>query len=165
MNAPKKFRFGERMDAPAQGGTANQIPLTRQDELNLDEYVGKIKETVTILRNEITAIKNGELEVVSNVFDEKSKVLKWLELRTPLVEPFLNHDIARKLKIKEHLGELRKYIEEDGVMLSRMAVAARTILREVEKVSNRNELGNVYGKSGKKMSANSSGAPGIDREF
>ncbi|GAA6176185.1 flagellar biosynthesis protein FlgI [Sulfitobacter pacificus] len=163
MTLRKKFHFGER--ATTDSKAEAPIALTAEDEANLDAYVDKIQETVAILRKEITAINEGELEVISNVFEEKSKILKWLELRTPLVEPFLNHDIARKLKIKEHLGELRKYIEEDGVMLSRMAVAARTILREVEKVSNRNELGNVYGKSGKKMSANSSGAPGIDREF
>ncbi|KAJ02020.1 flagellar biosynthesis protein FlgI [Sulfitobacter mediterraneus] len=165
MNAPKKFRFGERMDAPVQGGTANQMPLTRQDEQNLDEYVGKIKETVTILRSEITAIKNGELEVVSNVFDEKSKVLKWLELRTPLVEPFLNHEAAKKRNLKKHLAELKKFIEEDDAMLSRMAVAARTILREVEKITNRNGLGGVYGKSGRKLSDAPKGKMRIDQEF
>lgn len=163
MTLKKKFRFGERPQTDDQAETP--IALSPEDEANLDAYVDKIQETVAILRKEITAINNGELEVISNVFDEKSKILKWLELRTPLVEPFLNHDVARKLKIKEHLGDLRKYVEEDGAMLSRMAVAARTILREVEKVSSRNGLGGIYGKSGKKMSAGSNGKVGIDREF
>ena len=165
MNAPKKFRFGERMESHPNAGPADQIPLTKEDEQNLDAYVGKIKETVTILRNEISAIKNGELEVVSNVFDEKSKVLKWLELRTPLVEPFLNHDAAKKRNLKEHLAELKKNIEEDDAMLSRMAVAARTILREVEKITNRNGLGGVYGKSGRKVSDAPKGKMRIDQEF
>lgn len=163
MTLKKKFHFGERPAPDTQ--TEAPIALTADDEANLDAYVEKICETVAILRKEIEAINKGELEVISNIFEEKSKILKWLELRTPLVEPFLNHDAARQLKVKEHLGELKDYIEEDGIMLSRMAVAARTILREVEKVSNRNDLGNIYGKSGKKMSANSSGDTGIDREF
>ncbi|MGC1504531.1 MAG: flagellar biosynthesis protein FlgI [Sulfitobacter sp.] len=163
MTLRKKFRFGERPQTDTKAEAP--IGLTAEDEANLDAYVDKIQETVAILRKEITAINNGELEVISNVFDEKSKILKWLELRTPLVEPFLNHDIARKLKIKEHLGDLKKYIEEDGAMLSRMAVAARTILREVEKISNRNELSDLYGKSGKKMNAHSGAKMGIDREF
>lgn len=163
MIARKKFRFGERQEAPIEPDALTA--LTARDEANLDAYVDKIKETVTILRQEITAIKNGELEVISNVFDEKSKVLKWLELHTPLVEPFLNHEIAQKSNMKRHLADLKKEIEEDGAMLSRMAVAARTILREVEKINNRNGLGGVYGKSGQKVSD----APGtkmrIDYEF
>ncbi|KHA50220.1 hypothetical protein [Sulfitobacter geojensis] len=163
MTPRKKFRFGERPAIDGQSETP--MTLTAEDEANLDAYVGKIQETVAILRKEITAINNGELEVISNVFEEKSKVLKWLELRTPLVEPFLHHEFARKLKIKEHLGDLKKYIEEDGAMLSRMAVAARTILREVDKVSNRNSLGGLYGKSGRKMGANASGKQEINREF
>lgn len=165
MTPQKKFRFGERgLDAVAGGETA-QTALSKVDEQNLDEYVNKIKETVTLLRSEITAIKNGELEVITDVFDEKSRVLKWLELRTPLIEPFLNHGFAKRLNIKEHLAELKKNIEEDGAMLSRMAVAARTVLREVEKINNRNGLDGVYGKSGQKMGAAGSGKKNIDRKF
>jgi hypothetical protein len=163
MTPRKKFRFGERQETPATSDTP--LALTPEDEANLNAYVGKIKETVAILRKEITAIKNGELEVVSNVFEEKSKVLKWLELRTPLVEPFLNHEIALKLNIKRHLADLKKNIEEDGAMLSRMAVAARTILREVERINNRNGLADIYGKSGQKVSGMSGGKMRIDREF
>ncbi|MFC6639679.1 flagellar biosynthesis protein FlgI [Sulfitobacter sp. JBTF-M27] len=157
----KKFRFGER-DASKPSA---QIQLTAEDEQNLDAYVIKIKETVTILRKEMNAIKEGELEAVSNLFDEKSRVLKWLELRTPLVEPFLNHEFAQKLNIKGHLIELRKYIEEDGAMLSRMAVAARTVLREIEKINNRNTLGGVYGKSGEKIGNASGGRINVDEEL
>ena len=143
----KKFRFGERGQADAD----DRINLTAEDEQNLGAYVEKIEESIAILRKEMDAIRNGELEQVSALFDEKSKVLKWLELRTPLVEPFLHHEIARKLNIKAHLIELKKNIEEDGAMLSRMALAARTVLREVEKIHNRNSLGGVYGKSGEKI--------------
>jgi hypothetical protein len=157
----KKFRFGDR-DASKSSA---QLQLTAEDEQNLDAYVTKIKETVTILRKEMDAVKEGELEAVSNLFDEKSRVLKWLELRTPLVEPFLNHEFAQKLNIKGHLIELRKYIEEDGAMLSRMAIAARTVLREIEKINNRNTLGGVYGKSGQKISNATGGRINLDEEL
>ena len=163
MTLRKKFRFGERPERT--GASDAPIALTAEDEANVEAYVGKIKETIAILQKEIAAIKNGELEVISNIFDEKSKVLKWLELRTPLVEPFLKHEIAQNLNIKRHLADLKKNIEEDGAMLSRMAVAARTILREVEKINNRNGLGGIYGKSGQKMSGNTNGTLRIDREF
>jgi ABC-type phosphate transport system auxiliary subunit len=159
----KKFRFGERQAAPTAPDAL--IALTAKDEANLEAYVAKIKETVAILREEISAIKAGELEVISNVFDDKSRVLKWLELHTPLVEPFLNHEIAQKSNIKRHLTDLKKEIEEDGAMLSRMAVAAKRILREVEKINNRNGLGDIYGKSGQKVSGVSGRKMRIDYEL
>ena len=157
----KKFRFGERDNRKP----TTQIQLTAEDEKNLDAYVTKIQETVAILQKEMNAIKDGELETVSQLFDEKSKVLKWLELRTPLVEPFLNHEFSRKLDIKGHLIDLRKNIEEDGAMLSRMAVAARTVLREIEKINNRNNLGGVYGKSGEKISGASGARLNVDEKL
>jgi hypothetical protein len=163
MTARKKFRFGERQETSAT--TNAPIALTAEDEANIDAYVSKIKETVAILQKEITAIKNGELEVISNVFEEKSKVLKWLELRTPLIEPFLNHEIAQTLNIKRHLSDLKKAIEEDGEMLSRMTLAARTILREIEKINNRNGLGGVYGKSGEKVNGILVGKMRVDYEL
>ena len=157
----KTFRFG------ARGTAANgeDIPLTAEDEQNLDAYVAKIKETVAILQKEIAAIKNGELEVVSQLFDEKSKMLKWLELRTPVIEPFVTGNIAQKLNLKGHLAELKKHIEEDGAMLSRMSVAARTILREYEKINNRNGLGGTYGKSGQKMASGREARVNIDQKL
>ena len=157
----KKFRFGEREAV----NPAAPIALTNEDAQNLDAYVGKIKETVTILRREIDAIKAGELEVVGQVYEEKSKVLKWLELRTPLIEPFLHHEAASNLGIREHLAVLKKNIEEDDALLSRMAVAARTVLREVEKITNRNGLSGVYGKSGHKRGAATGGAVNLDQEL
>lgn len=161
MIARKKFRFGERIGA----GGAAEIPLTQEDAQNLETYVVRIRETIAILRHEIDGIKAGNLEVVGEVFEEKSKVLKWLELRTPLVEPFLKHELASRLKIREHLAELRSSIEEDGAILSRMAVAARTVRREMEKITKRNGLDNVYGKSGQKLSNTGSGKSGLDQEL
>lgn len=157
----KKFRFGERMEAAPSAG----LTLMPEDAQNLENYVSKIKETVAILRREIEDVKAGKLETVGEVFEEKSKILKWLELRTPLVEPFLNHEFALRLRIKEHLSELKQSIEEDGAILSRMAIAARTVLREVEKINKRNGLDNIYGQSGQKLSGAASGKPSLDQEF
>jgi len=95
MTPRKKFRFGERPAIDGQSETP--MTLTAEDEANLDAYVGKIQETVAILRKESTAINNGELEVISNVFEEKSKVLKWPETRAPLVDASHHNDFARNL--------------------------------------------------------------------
>lgn len=161
MISRKKFRFGER-PTPA---SSTDLQLTQEDAQNLESYISTIKQTLAILRREIDGVKAGELEVVGEVFEEKSRFLKWLELRTPLVEPFLNHEFAIKLKIREHLSELKQSIEEDGAILSRMAIAARTILREVEKINKRNGLDNVYGQSGQRLSGASSGKASLDQEL
>lgn len=165
MIAPKKFRFGERQPMATADGTPGPLILTPEDETNLDTYVVKIGETIKILREEIAAIKKGELKVVTSLFEEKSKSLKWLELHTPLVEPFLDHAAAKQRDLKTHMAHLKENIEENGALLSRMAITVKTILREHEKILNRNGLGGVYAKSGEKVSVNAGPEMKIDREF
>lgn len=165
MTSRKKFRFGERNKTGPHSGDPGTIELTQEDARNLDEYIAKIGETIRLLRLEINAIKDGHLDMVSDVFEEKSRMLKWLELRTPLIEPFLKHEAAKSRNLDGHLTELKKNIEEDGAMLSRMAIAARTIQREVQKINDRNGLDGVYGKSGQKLSQASPGRIRIDRQL
>ena len=160
----KTFRFSQRANASASS-SPNQLALTPEDEDNLRGYVDKIEETIEVLEREIQAIKGGDLGIVSTVFDEKARLLKWLELQTTLVEPFINQPIAQELEIKHHLSRLKKYVEEDSTMLSRMAVAARTILREVEKISNRNELDGNYGKLGQRVSGQSGNNMRVDQKY
>lgn len=165
MIAPKKFRFGERQPAPISDGIPAPLVLTAEDETNLDTYVVKIGETIEILRQEIAAIKKGELKTITSLFEEKSKSLKWLELHTPLIEPFLDHAAARQRDLRTHMAALKESIEENGALLSRMAITVKTILREHEKILNRNGLGGVYAKSGEKVSVNLGPEMKIDREF
>ena len=155
----KTFRFGAR---PASASDT-EIPLSPQDSENLRAYVTKLGETIDLLKHEISAIKDGELDVVGTLFEEKSRLLKWLELQTPVVQPFLTGNMARKLDIKGHLHDLKRHIEEDGAMLSRMSIAARTILREYQKISDRNSLGGTYGKSGEKRNGTSDPRMNIDQ--
>ena len=147
MVQQKTFRFGTRPVAASN----EPMSLTDEDAQNLHAYVAKLKETANVLEREVTAIRQGELEAVGALFEEKSSLLKWIELRTPLVEPFLDHELARKLNLKGHLTELKARIEEDGAMLSRISIAARTVLREMEKIRSRNSLGSTYGKSGRRL--------------
>ncbi len=83
---PRTFRFGQRGTAP-EGEAPDQLVLTPQDEENIHAYVAKIHDTIDVLNREVQAIKAGNLDVVSAIFEEKSRALKWLELQTPLVEP------------------------------------------------------------------------------
>lgn len=165
MIPPKKFRFGERRAERAPQPSGAPLSLTVEDETNLDTYVTKIAETVEILRKEIAAIKKGDLKVVTSLFDDKSKSLKWLELHTPLVEPFIDHVAAQKRNLRQHMAALKEIIEENDALLSRMAITVKTILREYDKALNRNGLGGVYAKTGEKVSVQSGPEMKVDREF
>lgn len=166
MTPPRRFRFSQHRAAAAlPADRAPRRDLTREDQGNLETYARRIGETVTLLRSEVAGIQEGNLEVVGSLYEEKAAALKWIELQTPVVEPFLDSEAARRLNLRGLLADFQKAIEEDSAYLSRMAVAARTILREVEKISSRNSLGGSYGKSGKKLDQTGKNNTGIDREF
>jgi len=137
-----------RMEA---GGGGSPVP-TEDDLVVLDEIAAKAREAVELLRAEMDGIRNGRLQVVEELFSRKSKVLKWLELKLPLAEPFIRQPAAEARQLPKILSELRDTVTEDSEMLSRMATAAGTVLREIEKVRDRNSLSGTYGKSGEKVS-------------
>lgn len=165
MAGIRKFRFGERREARENATASGDVVLTNEDEQNLDAFAETLKETIQLLREEIEAINSGKLGVVSEFFERKSKLMKWLELKTPLIEPFLPHQTAREKKIHLYLEELKEAAATDGELLSRMSIAARSVVREIEKASDRNGLSGIYGKSGQKLGAASEGNLRIDREF
>ena len=78
-----------------------------------------------------------------------------VEVKVPKVE----------LEVKAQLKQLKGAIEEDSAILSRMAVAARTILREVKKISNRNALDGNYGKMGQRVSGVADKNMHVDQKF
>ena len=69
---PRTFRFGQRGTAP-EGEAPDQLALTPQDEENIHAYVARIHDTIDVLNREVDAIKAGNLDVVSAIFDEKSR--------------------------------------------------------------------------------------------
>lgn len=159
MIAARQFRMTDRRKAAAQGAPSER------DVQNIDDFSAKIADAVTLLRKEITAINEGNLNVVSELFDEKSSMLKWLELRMPLVEPFMKGDVALTRKLPDRLAEFKKVVEENSTLLSRMATAAGTVAREIEKATQRHSLNGLYGKSGQKISDQKIEKLTIDREF
>jgi hypothetical protein len=99
------------------------------------------------------------------MYEEKSGLLKWLELKRPLVEPFVKKDAARTRRLPELLDELRGAVTENTSLLSRMADAAGSVAREIEKATQRHSLNGLYGKSGQKVSDQTVSKMTIDREF
>lgn len=161
MIAARQFRMGERQKS--RSGAAGDP--TALDLKNIDAFAEKIQEAISLLRKETSAINKGELEVVSEMFEEKSGILKWLELKRPLIEPFIKKDAALTRKLPELLDELRGAVTENSTLLSRMATAAGSVAREIEKATQRHSLDGLYGQSGQKIGDQTVPKMTIDREF
>jgi flagellar biosynthesis/type III secretory pathway chaperone len=161
MIATRQFRMGERQRS--RTGAADEP--TAIDLQNIDAFAAKINETVALLKREIQAINDGDLNVVSEMYEEKSGLLKWLELKRPLIEPFVKKDAAIARRLPELLDELRVTITENSNLLSRMADAAGAVAREIEKATQRHSLDGLYGKSGQKVSDPAVSKMTIDRKF
>lgn len=161
MIAARQFRMGERQKS--RGGAVGEPSAL--DLQNIDAFAQKITDAIALLKKETGAIKEGELTVVSEMFEEKSGILKWLELKKPLIEPFIKKDAALARRLPELLDELREAVTENSAMLSRMADAAGSVAREIQKATQRHSLDGLYGKSGRKVSEQTPSKMTIDREF
>lgn len=165
MLGRRKFRIGERMEARRTAQAADGLVLTKEDEANIEAFAAKVGEAVALLNQEVAALSEGRFQVVSDLFEEKAALLKWLELRLPLVEPFLSHAAAKSRGLPERMVELQAAVSADSEMLQRMASAAGTIVQEIRKATERHGLNGLYGKSGQKLGAQEGGQMRIDREF
>lgn len=165
MLKKRKFRIGSRMQARRGATVPEDTVLTQEDEANITAFTAKVGEAVELLNHEVAALTEGRFQVVGELFERKAALLKWLELRVPLVEPFLQHEAAKSRGLPERMVELQKAVSEDSAMLKRMATAAGTIVREIRKASERNGLSGLYGKSGQKIGSQDGGRMRIDREF
>ena len=145
--------------------TGVQHVLTRDDEEHLEDYARRLDEAIAVLNEEISAINQGKYHVVAALFEQKSAVLKWLELRAPLIEPFSTHQAAHTIGLPEKLSEFKDILERNGELLSNMSNAAATIVREIERVLNRNSLDGIYGSSGEKLSKGSKKRMALDQEI
>lgn len=165
MLGKRRFRIGSRMQARQVAPAAGATILTDEDEANIEAFTVRVGEAVALLNEEVTALTEGRFNVVSELFEQKAALLKWLELRVPLVEPFLQHEAAKSRGLPERLAELQAAVSEDSAMLRRMATAAGTIVREIRKATERNGLNGLYGKSGQRIGDQEGGQLRIDREF
>lgn len=159
----RKLNLNHRMQTRTQAGGDQAI--TGEDKNNLEAYAQKLDEAIEVLRTEVKSIYEGQLGVVNSLYAQKVELLKWLELRAPIVEPFLHHEIARSQGITEKLATLKSVLEEDGKLLKRMAGVASTIAREIEKSINRNGLDGMYGKSGNRLTNSSNRRKSLDQKI
>lgn len=161
----RKFRLGQRVKARQLAGTPRHSVLTPEDEENLDAFSRKLNDVVRLLRAEIDAISQGRLDDVTELFSEKAALVKWIEMKMPIIEPFLDHERAKSYDLSARLSELKKQAVENGEIIARTAGTVGAIIREFDKVSNRHSLSGLYGKSGKPVSGSLTSHNRVNREF
>ena len=165
MISQRQFRVAGRKQNRTSGQGTVAIAPTELDLQNIDAFASKISEAVSVLKQEIAGINDGQLNIVSELYNQKAGILKWLELKMPLIEPFMNDDAVKARRLPDRLAELKEAVSENNALLSRMSVAAGTIVREIEKAQNRHSLNGLYGKSGRRIGADSSRSRALDKEL
>lgn len=160
----RKFRIGDRLNARQRVNTPTSTTLlTDEDTANLDEFASLITEATNILNQEIAAISDGSFAAISDLYDRKSTILKNIELRIPLVQPFLVSGHIQASSIAAKLGELKAAVTKDSALLERMAMAAGTIVKEIKRATERHSLKGLYGKSGQILTETTQGRMKIDK--
>lgn len=144
--------------------TGDQV-LTTEDHEQLSAYSQKLDEAIGLLREEIKSIDEGRLSSVGRIYPQKAEILKWLEHRAPLVEPFLSSKFANEHKLPHKLAILKDLLEQDGLLLRQMANVAASISREIQKVINRDSLDGLYGKTGEKLSKTTRKNQAVDQKI
>ncbi|WP_339402830.1 hypothetical protein [Cognatishimia coralii] len=165
MISQRQFRVAGRKQNRTSGQGTMAIAPTELDLQNIDAFASKISEAVSVLKQEIAGINDGQLNIVSELYNKKAGILKWLELKMPLIEPFMNDDAVKARRLPDRLAELKEAVSENNALLSRMSVAAGTIVREIEKAQNRHSLNGLYGKSGRRIGADGSRSRALDKEL
>ncbi|WGT51737.1 hypothetical protein [Thioclava nitratireducens] len=158
-------RFRKRMQARRDDISADGPVLTEEDDANLAAFEANIDATLDLLHEEIAAVEAGHLDRVTELYDRKADLLKRIELKIPVIEPFLEASEHAAPALREKLRQLKVAVQDNSVLLSRMSEATRDIVREIEKIRNRHSLDGLYGKSGKPVTGQDGPQMHIDREF
>lgn len=165
MISQRQFRMSSRKQTAGSGQGAMALAPTELDIQNIDDFAAKLGEAVSLLKQEIAGINAGNLNIVSELYNQKASILKWLELKMPLVEPFMEDDVVRTRRLPTRLAELKEAVSENNALLSRMSAAAGTVVREIEKAQQRHSLSGLYGKSGRRIGAESGRSRTLDKEL
>ncbi|OWY00883.1 hypothetical protein [Thioclava sp. IC9] len=158
-------RFRKRMQARRDDISADGPVLTEEDDANLAAFEANIDATLDLLHEEIAAVGAGHLDRVTELYDRKADLLKRIELKIPVIEPFLEASEHAAPTLREKLRQLKVAVQDNSVLLSRMSDATRDIVREIEKIRNRHSLDGLYGKSGKPVTGQDGPQMHIDKEF
>ena len=150
MQTPEPSRFKRRLQA-RRGGQPDSAVMTEEDGRTLAGFEADLVAVTDLLHAEIDAIGAGALETVTELYDRKAELLKRIELKMPVVEPFLRDRLDAPGALRDRVAAFRDAVEEDSLLLERMSQATAAIMREIEKIRDRHSLNGLYGKRGQKV--------------
>lgn len=143
-------RFHERRARAALG---ERPPLTEADEENITAFGQLVTGLTDLLERENEALRQGDVDQVVHLFEDKQELLKRLETRQPVIEPFLRESAEITEALRQRIRGLAEQLEVNGTLLSSMAEASQTIRSEVARVRDRHSLKGMYDKSGNSREA------------
>lgn len=144
---PVMSRLGLRLRARRHAGGGGST-LTDEDRDNLDRFQEVLARTLDLLGAENAALGLGDTATVAELYDEKARLLKTLELHQPRVEPFLRDGGEHTASLRDLIRSLADQLQVNGRLLKGMAEASRAIMDEVERARSRQSLHGLYDKTG-----------------
>ncbi|MFD2739548.1 hypothetical protein ACFSUD_08215 [Sulfitobacter aestuarii] len=154
-------RLGMRIRERRQRSDAGEPSLTGEDEANIAAFEQLVQSTLTLLRAENDALGAGDVDRIAQLFGEKEELMKALEQRQPVIEPFLQDGGDNVSRLRELLGELAAQLTENGRLLRGMAEASSSILGEIEQLRKRESLDGIYDRAGKLRDNSATGSGGF----
>lgn len=142
------LRFGERKRRSEDG---ENPALTSTDEGNIQDFSLLVQSAMDLLEIENEALLVGDARRVSACYEEKSRILRDLTFKQPVVEPFLRDETPEILALRAMIRDFAGLLQRNGELLEGMANASRTILAEVENIRKRQSLDGLYDKSGQRV--------------
>lgn len=139
------LRFNERRERAARGETS---AMTESDEKNITAFTQVVEQLSDLLQQENEALQRGDIDQIAEIFQIKQELLRRLETRQPVVEPFLRKSADVTEILRERIGVLAGILEVNATLLGSMAEAAHAIRGEVGRVRDRHSLKGMYNKSG-----------------
>jgi len=122
-----------------------------------------IKDLIILLNEEITAINDGNLNHVADLYEQKASLLERLEAVSPVIEAELKADTGAAKNLRSDLTKLHELIQIDAQLLANMTEATREIITEIARVRGRHSLDGVYSSTGETRPKVVSLAQQIDR--
>jgi len=107
-----------------------------------------IKDLITLLNTEITAINKGYLDHVLDLYDKKTLLLEKLESASPNIESQLLTDTNTSSELRKDLTELLDLIQKDAHLLANMTATTKEIIVEIARIRGRHSLDGLYSSAG-----------------
>lgn len=112
-----------------------------------------VTELLKLLKEEITAINNGDLDRVTALFDQKTNLLKRLDQASLEIEAQLKTETQVARELRKNLTELNGLIRKDSQLLANMVEATREIKSVIVKIRKRHSLDDLYSVDGEKRAS------------